>query len=289
MPSRAGVGLKAEHCRTILETHPDIGFFEVHAENYMVAGGPPHRYLSAIREHYPLSLHGVGLSIGTDRPLDREHLGRLRGLIGRYRPALFSEHLAWSTHDVGFLNDLLPLPYTRKTLDCVVAHVDQVQEAVGRQMLLENPSTYVAFAESSYSEIDFIREVVRRTGCALLLDVNNVHVASTNLHGDPFGYIDAFPMDHVREIHLGGHAPEMDEKGHPLLIDTHDRPVADMVWDLFAHAIRRNGPLPTLIEWDADVPAWTTLHAEARSAEAIMQDASTGFNSGRMNTSRNVA
>ena len=275
MPSRAGVGLKAEHCRTIIERRPDIGFFEVHAENYMMAGGPPHRYLSAIREHYPLSLHGVGLSIGADRPLDREHLGRLRHLIDRYQPALFSEHLAWSTHEAGFLNDLLPLPYTRRTLDCVVAHVDEVQDVLGRQMLLENPSTYVAFAESTWSEADFIREVVRRTGCALLLDVNNVHVASTNLHYDPLGYIDAFAMEHVREIHLGGHTRETDEKGRPLLIDTHDGPVDAMVWDLFAHAIRRAGPLPTLIEWDADVPAWATLQAEARIAEAIMQNAST--------------
>ena len=174
MPARAGVGLKPEHYRTILATRPDVGFFEVHAENYMGAGGPPHHYLSAIRERYPLSLHGVGLSIGSDRPLDHAHLQRLKALSERYAPTLFSEHLAWSTHDTGFLNDLLPLPYTGETLGRVVEHIDQVQQALGRRMLLENPSTYLAFAESSYSETDFLTEIVRRSGCGLLLDVNNV-------------------------------------------------------------------------------------------------------------------
>lgn len=254
----------------ILETRPDIGFFEVHAENYMGAGGPPHRYLSAIRESYLLSLHGVGLSIGADRPLDRAHLDRLKALIARYAPVLFSEHLAWSSHDAGFLNDLLPLPYTAQTLARVAEHVDEVQEALGRQMLLENPSTYLAFAESTYSEIDFIAEVARRTGCGLLLDVNNVHVAAINQQWDPRAYIDAYPLALVQEIHLAGHAPECDEADRPLLIDTHDRPVDAAVWDLFAHTIRRTGPLPVLIEWDADLPDWPTLKAEAARAEAVM-------------------
>ncbi len=271
LPRRAGVGLKAEHYRTIIETRPDIGFFEVHAENYMGAGGPPHRFLSAIRDLYPLSLHGVGLSIGADRPLDEDHLRRLKELIRRYAPAQFSEHLAWSSHDVGFLNDLLPLPYTAQTLARVADHVDEVQDALGRQMLLENPSTYLAFAESTYSEIDFIAEVVRRTGCGLLLDVNNVYVAATNQQWNPFAYIDAYPLAAVREIHLAGHAREADEKGRPLLIDTHDRPVEKIVWDLFADAIRKIGAVPTLIEWDADVPDWPTLKAEAERAERIMR------------------
>ena len=169
VPARAGVGLKAEHYRTIIDTAPDMGFFEVHAENYMGPGGPPHRYLSAIRERYPLSLHGVGLSIGADRPLDKDHIERLRRLIQRYRPGLFSEHLAWSSHDTGFLNDLLPVPYTSETLQRVVEHIDQVQASLGCQMLLENPSTYIAFAESTYAETDFIAEVARRSGCGLLL------------------------------------------------------------------------------------------------------------------------
>lgn len=270
LPRRAGVGLKAEHYKTILDTYPDIGFFEVHAENYMGAGGPPHRYLSKIRERYPLSLHGVGLSIGADRPLDREHLQRLKALIERYQPALFSEHLAWSTHASSFFNDLLPVPYTAETLENVCAHIDQVQDTLARQMLLENPSTYIAFAESTYSEIDFIAEVVRRTGCGLLLDVNNIHVASTNQQWDPVRYIDEYPLAHVREIHLAGYTQEADDEGRPLLIDTHDRPVADIVWALFAHAIAKLGPTPTLIEWDAKVPAWPQLQDEADRAEAIM-------------------
>ena len=270
IPPRAGVGLKPEHCRTIIDTHPDIGFFEVHAENYMGAGGPPHRYLAEIRNHYPLSLHGVGLSIGADQSLDRDHLKRLKHLVERYQPGLFSEHLAWSTHDMMFLNDLLPLPYTAETLGRVADHIDEVQEMIGRQMLLENPSTYLAFAESTYSEIDFIVEIVRRTGCGLLFDVNNVHVSSTNQQWDPIAYIDAYPLAHVQEIHLAGYTRETDDKGRPLLIDTHNRPVDDVVWGLFEHAVVRLGPVPTLIERDSDVPAWPELKAEAERAEAIM-------------------
>jgi uncharacterized protein (UPF0276 family) len=270
IPARAGVGLKPPHYAAILETKPEIGFFEVHAENYMGAGGPPHRYLTEIRSFYPLSLHGVGLSIGADGPLDRDHLGRLKGLVERYQPGLFSEHLAWSTHDAAYLDDLLPLPYTAETLARVVEHVAEVQEAVDRQMLLENPSTYLAFAESTYSEIDFIAEVVRRTGCGLLLDVNNVYVSSANQRWDPVRYINEYPLAHVGEIHLAGYTPEVDEKGRPLLIDTHDRPVDAIVWDLFAHAVDKLGPVPTLIEWDAKVPEWPRLKAEADRAEAIM-------------------
>lgn len=270
IPPRAGVGLKPQHYRDILEGRPDIGFFEVHAENYMGAGGPPHRYLTAIRERYPLSLHGVGLSIGADRPLDREHLLRLKALNERYEPGLFSEHLAWSTHDTAFLSDLLPVPYTEETLCRVVEHIDEVQETVGRQMLLENPSTYLRFEESTYSEVDFIAAVAERSGCGLLFDVNNVQVSSTNQQYDPIAYIDAYPLAHVREIHLGGHAPETDEAGRPLLIDTHDREVDAIVWGLFEHTIARAGPLPTLIERDADVPGWATLSAEAARAEAVL-------------------
>jgi uncharacterized protein len=273
LPQRAGVGLKAEHYRTILEARPDIGFFEIHAENYMGAGGPPHRFLSAIRESYPLSLHGVGLSIGADRHLDRAHLQRLKELINRYAPGLFSEHLAWSSHDCGFLNDLLPVPYTAQSLARVVDHIDEVQEVLGRQMLLENPSTYLAFEESTYTEIEFIAAAVQRTGCGLLLDVNNVYVASINQQWDPFAYIDGYPLAAVQEIHLAGHAKEADEKNRPLLIDTHDRQVADIVWDLFARVVHRIGPLPTLIEWDANIPDWQTLKAEAERADAIIQAA----------------
>ena len=270
MPKRAGVGLKPEHYRIILDTRPDIGFFEVHAENYMGLGGPPHRYLAAIAELYPISLHGVGLSIGGTRPLDGTHLGRLKQLVGRYRPALFSEHLAWSTHDAGFFHDLLPLPYTTDTLRHVCEHIDEVQSTLGRQMLLENPSTYLQFSASTYAEVDFIAEVSKRTGCGLLLDVNNVFVASTNHQWEATQYLKAFPLSNVQEIHLAGYTQEFDEKKQPLLIDTHDRPVSEIVWILFEQVIQCTGPLPTLIEWDAALPAWTTLHAEAQRAESVM-------------------
>ncbi|MBN3759461.1 DUF692 domain-containing protein [Burkholderia sp. Ac-20365] len=273
LPSRAGVGLKAEHYRTVLESRPDIGFFEVHAENYMGAGGPPHRFLSAIRESYPLSIHGVGLSIGADRPLDCDHLQRLKALVARYQPAQFSEHLAWSSHDCGFLNDLLPVPYTARSLACVADHIDELQDVLGRQILLENPSTYLAFEESTYRETDFIAEVARRTGCGLLLDVNNVYVASINQRWDPLAYIDAYPLAAVQEIHLAGHAHEEDETRRPLLIDTHDRHVARAVWDLFEYALSRTGPIPTLIEWDANVPDWSTLEAQAEQADRLLKAA----------------
>ena len=272
IPARAGVGLKPQHYSAVLEGGPDVGFFEVHAENYMGAGGPPHRYLTAIRELYPLSLHGVGLSIGADRPLDRDHLLRLEALNERYEPGLFSEHLAWSTHDTTFLSDLLPVPYTEETLRRVAEHIDEVQETVGRQMLLENPSTYLAFEESTYFEIDFIAEVAKRTGCGLLFDVNNVYVSSTNQEWDPVAYLDAYPLHLVQEIHLGGHAPETDEAGRPLLIDTHDREVDDFVWGLFAHTVERAGAIPTLVEWDSEVPGWPVLMAEAERAEAVLRN-----------------
>lgn len=273
LTARAGVGLKAEHYRTVIETWPDVGFFEVHAENYMGAGGPPHRYLTAIRERYPLSMHGVGLSIGGMDPLDALHLRRLKELNARYSPALFSEHLAWSTHGARFFNDLLPLPYTAHTLARVADHVDELQNTLGRQVLIENPSTYVAYTASDWSEPAFFAELVRRTGCALLLDVNNVYVACTNQMWDMAGYIDAFPLGSVKEIHLAGHARERDEAGRPLLIDTHDRLVDDEVWALFARVIERTDPVPSLIEWDSKLPEWVVLQEEAERAEAIMYSA----------------
>ena len=273
IPKRAGVGLKSAHYETILEDLPDIGWFEIHAENYMGDGGAPHRYLERIRQNYPVSLHGVGLSIGADRPLDREHLARLRNLNERYQPGLFSEHLAWSTHDEFFFNDLLPVPYTREALARCADHIDQVQESLGRQMLLENPSTYVTFAESSMTEIEFLREITDRTGCGLLLDVNNVFVSATNHGYAPEDYIDAFPVERVGEIHLGGHARDKDDTGALLLIDAHDRAVADPVWALYSQAIARTGSVPTLIEWDNDLPTWQELLAEAQTADSIlMQD-----------------
>lgn len=270
IPPRAGVGLKPEHYAAILEGEPDVGWFEIHAENYMGAGGPPHRYLTAIRERYPLSLHGVGLSIGAAKPLDKDHLRRLKALDDRYQPGLFSEHLAWSSHDTVFLGDLLPVPYNAETLARVAEHIDQVQETVGRRMLLENPSTYVAFEQSTMSEIDFLDEVVRRTGCGLLLDVNNIHVSATNHQYDPIAYLEAFPVEHVGEIHLAGYAPETDDHGFPLLIDAHDRPIDPVVLRLYERAIALTGPLPTLVEWDNAVPEWPALEAEANRVEAVL-------------------
>jgi uncharacterized protein len=270
LPARAGVGLKPQHYAEIIETSPRIGFFEVHAENYMGAGGPPHRHLERIRARYPLSIHGVGLSIGGDLPLNQVHLARLKRLVDRYAPASFSEHLAWSSHDALFLNDLLPVPYERQTLNRVCDHIDEVHDALGRRLLLENPSTYVEFVQSEMSEIDFLSEVVRRTGCGLLLDVNNVFVSATNHAYDAITYLDAFPAEHVGEIHLAGFAEERDVDGCPLLIDAHGTPVADIVWALFEHALARTGPVPTLIEWDNDVPSFPVLMDEARKADRVL-------------------
>ena len=270
IPARAGVGLKADHYHEILETKPDIGWFEVHAENYMGAGGPPHHFLTKIREHYPISIHGVGLSIGSQGPLDETHLERLKTVCDRYEPGLFSEHLAWSTHDGAYLNDLLPVPYTEETLAQVCAHIDQVQDTVGRRMLLENPSTYVAFASSEMSELEFLSQIAARTGCGLLLDVNNVHVSGTNHGYTPESYIDEFPIEHVGEIHMGGHDEDQGDAGEPLLIDAHGSAVIDSVWQLYQRTLARSGATPTLIEWDNDVPQWSVLFAEAARAEAAM-------------------
>lgn len=273
LPRRAGAGLKPEHYGDIFSQKPAIGFFEVHAENYMGAGGLPHKALTHIRAAYPLSVHGVGLSIGAEHELDAAHLTRLKAVVDRYQPGMVSEHLAWSTHDSLFLNDLLPLPYTEAVLARVVAHIDQVQTFLGRQILMENPSTYVAFAQSEMEETDFIREMAARSGCGLLLDVNNVHVSATNQHYDAKAYLDDFPLAQVREIHLGGHAVDEDDHGGPLLIDAHDRAVADPVWGLYAYVLERTGAMPTLIEWDNDVPEWSILAAELVLADRLLAQA----------------
>ena len=271
LPPGVGIGLKSAHIREILDTAPDLGFFEVHAENYLVAGGPSHHYLARIRERYPLSIHGVGLSIGAEAPLDTTHLDALAVLLDRYAPQSFSEHLAWSTHGDVFLNDLLPLPYTAATLQRVCDHIDQVQTRLQRRMLLENPATYVEFAASTWGEAAFIREVLRRTGCGLLLDVNNVFVSSVNHDFDPQAYLQALPLQAVGEIHLAGFAETQDGAGDPLLIDSHGAPVAQAVWDLYAFALGLTGPVPTLIERDNDVPALPVLLAEAQAAQTCLQ------------------
>ena len=267
---RAGTSFKPEHLAAILADDVRGGFFEVHAENYMGAGGPPHAALARIRRDHPLSLHGVCMSIGGSAPLDRDHLARFAGLVERYEPALVSEHLAWSTHTTTFFNDLLPLPYTEATLAHVVDHIDEVQEAIRRPILLENPSTYLVFTESTYAETDFLREVVRRSGCGLLLDVANVFVSATNHGFAAVDYLADFPLAQVGEIHLAGHKAQADDEGEPLLIDSHDGPVPDSVWALYAGVIARVGPVATLVEWDSDVPDWPVLKTEATAAREIL-------------------
>lgn len=274
LPVRAGIGLKPQHFREILEGVPDIGFFEIHAENYMVDGGPFHHYLHRIREHYPLSVHGVGLSIGADAPLDEIHLGRLAELLARYEPQSFSEHLAWSTHGGVFFNDLLPIVYDTTTLQRVCRHIAQVQDRLQRRILLENPATYVEYTASGMDEAEFIREVIYRTGCGLLLDVNNVYVSCINHHRNAHACLAALPLHAVGEIHLAGFAVDQDAAGAPLLIDSHGSPVDAEVWALYAHVLDLIGAKPTLIERDNDVPALKVLQAEARYAEHLLASVS---------------
>jgi uncharacterized protein len=268
-----GLGLKSVHARDALARGTVVDFFEVHAENFMVDGGPALRQLEQVRARWPLSLHGVGLSLGGEDPLDRSHLDRLKRLLERFEPAWFSEHLAWSSHGGRWFNDLLPLPYTADTLARVCRHIDQAQSHLGRRLLLENPSTYVQFEASTMDEASFLCEVVRRTGCGLLLDVNNAYVSAVNHGGDARAFIDALPAAAVGEIHLAGFAEDLDAAGDRLLIDSHGAPVAEAVWALYAHALDVLGPRPTLIERDHDVPPLSVLEAEAQRARAMMQGA----------------
>ncbi len=270
LPLGTGVGYKPQHFEALLAEPGPVCWLEIHAENYMGAGGRPIAQMRHLSERFAISVHGVGLSIGAEQGLDPDHLARLRHLVDWLQPACFSEHLAWSTHDTAFLNDLLPLPYTGEVLDRVCAHIDQVQEALGRRMLLENPSTYLAFAENEMSETDFLRAVTQRTGCGLLLDINNVFVSATNQQTDPRSYLADYPLEAVGEVHLAGHEEETDETGAPLLIDTHGSEVVDPVWVLYEETIARMGPRPTLIEWDTDVPDWPELRAEAERAAGVL-------------------
>lgn len=271
LPLAAGLGLKPQHAHEVLQTRPRLGFFEVHAENYMVAGGRLHHDLTAIREHYALSIHGVGLSIGAQAPLDVTHLQRLRALLARYEPQVFSEHLAWSGHGGIFFNDLLPLPYTHARLQQVCAHIDQVQSTLGRRVLIENPSTYLCFAHNDYEEPAFLTEVVRRTGCGLLLDVNNVQVSCVNHGQDAWHYMTRLPKEAIAQIHLAGFAQEVDAAGARLLIDHHGAPVAQEVWQLYDKTLHWIGhAVPTLIERDNAVPALSVLLAEAQAAQDLL-------------------
>ncbi|ATG36119.1 putative protein in bacteria [Phaeobacter piscinae] len=271
LPAAAGVGYKPQHFADILAEAGAVKWLEIHAENYMGDGGRPIAQLRHLCEQFAMSVHGVGLSIGGEGALDGDHLARLKHLVDWLNPASFSEHLAWSTHDSHFYNDLLPLPYTDATLARVCDHINQLQDTIGRRMLLENPSSYLAFAESSWSEPEFLAEITRRTGCGLLLDVNNVFVSATNLDFSPQGYIDAFALDQVGEIHLGGHDEDEDDHGKPLLIDSHGAEVVDPVWALLDYTLAKSGPKPVLVEWDTDVPDWSVLAAEATRAATALE------------------
>lgn len=265
LPLGAGIGFKPEHFHDLVNGEPDVSFIEVHAENYMGSGGSAWAMLDRLRQFYPLSVHGVGLSIGGEGPINTDHLRRVKSLCERFDPVSFSEHLAWSTHEQNFLNDLLPLPYTHATLNRVCDHIDLVQSTLKRQILLENPATYLTFSESTMGEVEFIKAIVARTGCGLLLDVNNVHISATNHGFSAHRYLAEFPMRNVHEIHLAGHTEE-DLGDWTLLIDTHDRPVDGMVWDLFETTLLHAGPIATLVEWDQDIPPFAVLHAEAQRA-----------------------
>ncbi len=268
--SYVGIGYKSQYLSNVLTENTDIGWLEIHAENYMIDGGPRKAMMLDLAERYPISCHGVGLSIGSESGINAEHLERLRALMDWLKPSLFSEHLAWSSHNAGYFNDLLPLPYTQDVCARVIHHINQIQDTLGRQMLLENPSTYVAFDNSEMSEIDFIKQITDATGCGLLLDINNVFVSATNQNYNPYDYINEYPLEHVGEIHLGGHDVDEDDNGAPLLIDSHNNPVEDPVWALYEHTIAKTGIRPTLIEWDNDLPEWGVLANEARLAQGVL-------------------
>ena len=266
IPAHAGVGLRAPHYHEVIENRPDIAWFEVHSENFFADGGKPHEILEQVRAHYPLSLHGVGLSLGSTDPLSTWHLDKLKGLIDRYEPGLVSEHLCWSSVDNRYLNDLLPLPYTEEALHHVTARIEQAQDYLGRQILIENLSSYLQFTDSSIPEWEFLAAVAKVSGCGILLDVNNIYVNASNHGFDPMMYLNAIPVSAVQEMHLAGHSNEGD-----CLIDTHSKPVTDAVWQLYAHAVARFGRMPTLIEWDIDIPALQVLRDEAHRAQHIME------------------
>lgn len=270
LSNAAGVGLRLPHIVEVASTRPSAGWLEIHPENFLAN---PHaaELLSELSGHYPISVHTVGISIGSAHGIDRRHLKRIRDLVDRINPVRVSGHLAWSTYKNEYLNDLLPLSYETETLRLVEMHIQEVQDSLGRAFLIENPSSYVGFTTSTMSEVEFLSELVRRTGCRLLCDVSNIHVSAHNMGFDARTYIDNLPADAICELHLGGYTTEEDEAapGNELLIDTHAAPIAEAAWDLYAYAIRRFGPKPTLIEWDNDIPPLATLLGEAARADEI--------------------
>ncbi|MCB9958176.1 MAG: DUF692 domain-containing protein [Rhodospirillaceae bacterium] len=273
IPRRAGLGLRQPHMADFLAGPQPVAWLEVHSENHLADGGPRNATLAALRRDYPVSCHGVGLSLGSVGGLDRTHLARLRALHDWLEPGLVSEHIAWSVAEDGaYLNDLLPLPYTEEALGVLCRNIDQAQTAFARQILVENPSSYVTFAQSTLAEWQFIAEVMARTGCGLLLDVNNIHVSAHNTGFDADAYLDAVPLGAVGEIHVAGHTLHR-FTGGDLLIDSHDRPVSDAVWRLLATALARTGPVPVLVERDSEVPPLADLLAEVAAAQALLDRA----------------
>lgn len=266
----AGIGLRSQHHDEFLRTFPDVAWVEVHSENFFAAGGPPQAVIAEVAQRYPVSLHGVGLSLGSVDPLNAEHLSQLRSLVERIRPALVSEHVSWSSVDGIFLNDLLPLPYTHEALAHIVGRIGQVQDFLRRRILIENVSSYLEYQAADFSEAEFVAEVARRAGCGILLDVNNVFVSAANHGGDARAYLQAVPVDLVAEMHLAGHT-RTTIADQPLLIDTHSAPVAPAVWELYRFALQRFGPVPTLVEWDADLPPLARLIEEASFAGRMLE------------------
>lgn len=270
MPPRAGIGWRAEHYRALLAERPAIGWLEVHSENYFGDGGISHHCLERARRDYPLSFHGVGLSLGSVDPIDRRHLKRLQELVRRYEPAFVSEHLSWSSVNGVYLNDLLPLPYTDEALQHISARIAVVQDVLGRQILIENPSTYLRYRHSTLAEWEFLAAVAERSDCRILLDVNNVYVSAVNHAFDAEHYVRAIPAERIAEIHLAGHTVKQFPEGR-FLIDTHNAPVAEAVWALYQVALSRLGAVPTLVEWDTDLPPLATLLAEAARADTLLE------------------
>lgn len=271
-PTSIGLGFKPMHLPAIARREaPAPSFFEIHAENYLGAGGPPHHALGEIRRDHAVSIHAVGLSLGSAHGLEKTHLARLKDLVDRYEPALVSDHLSWSRADGAFIHDLLPLPYSEEALAIVALHIEQCQDALRRPLLIENPSVYVQMKGATLSEAEFMNALCRRTGCGWLLDINNLFVSACNLGTDAAAALDAVDPAFVSEIHLAGHARET-HPGGDLLIDDHGSPVVDDVWRLYKSFVLKHGARPTLIEWDTDVPAYTVLAGEAQKVSAILED-----------------
>ena len=271
IPAQAGVGLKPQHYDSIIDAQPQVAWFEIHPENYFAKGGLSHRALSRIREDYPLSMHGVGMSLGSEDGLDKNHLTQIKSLLDRYHPALFSEHLSWPRYQQYYSNDLLPIPYTNEALAVFKDNVNTAQDMLNRQILIENPSSYFMLQNNDYTEWDFLVTLCRQTGAGILLDINNIYVSAINHGFNAQQYIESIPAELVGEIHLAGHAEEEHSFGQ-LLIDDHGSEVKDTVWELYTQVIESIGPRPTLIEWDTNIPDWEILIQEARQAELILQN-----------------